>query len=68
MDQSTISFIDGDSGDQALVIVRLGAGCVGLAASLESNGDIEVFLDLDAVDALIASLSAARAELAADKA
>ena len=43
MDQ--LSFTDVDSGDAGLVLVRRVQGGVGLALSLQSDGDIEVFLD-----------------------
>ena len=56
----TISFIDADSGDDAFVGVRVEGEVVGLATSLWSNGDIEVFLGPEEVEALIDALRVAQ--------
>jgi hypothetical protein len=45
---ATISFIDRDSGSPAVAIVRRCGTAIGLAISIERNGDIEVFLDANA--------------------
>ena len=55
----TIKFIDQDSGQAGFVAVRTEDEVVGLALSLEANGDIEVFLDSSQVAALIQALEQA---------
>jgi hypothetical protein len=42
---ATISFRDGDSGSDAVAIVRRCGDGVALAISLRSNGDVEVLAD-----------------------
>jgi len=52
----TIEFEDGDTGDRAAVIVRPANTHVGLALTLENDGDIEVFLPRAACERLISAL------------
>lgn len=54
-----IQFVDADSDDQAIVIVRASEGLVGLAVSLMSNGDAEVFMQPLDCEALIVALQRA---------
>jgi hypothetical protein len=41
---ATIEFVDAETSDSAVAIIRLGNGAVGLALSLSRDGDVEVFL------------------------
>ena len=56
---ATIRFIDRESSDEAVVIVRHDDVAVGLAISLTSDGDIEVFIGKDAARSLIDALKMA---------
>ncbi|WP_145987251.1 MULTISPECIES: hypothetical protein [Bradyrhizobium] len=60
-----ISFIDKDSGDEGVVLVRVSGDAVGLAVSLRKNGDVEVFLGAEELDRLIRVLEDARRVLRA---
>jgi len=44
---ATIPFIDADSGNEAVAIVRQCGDRLAIAVSLRKNGDIEVLLDAD---------------------
>ena len=54
-----INFIDVESQDEAFVLVRAGAGIVGLTLPLKEDGDIEVFLGLSECEQLLLSLQKA---------
>ena len=58
-----LPFVDGDSGDEGFATVRVERQFVGLALSLRGDGDIEVFLDVKALDSLIQALRTAQAEI-----
>lgn len=62
-DQSRISFIDGDSGSAAWIGIRVAGDAVGLATSIEANGDVEVFFGRGELDALVEALGQARRQL-----
>jgi hypothetical protein len=55
----TINFLDSESGDSGCAIVRAVDGSVGLCLSLESDGDIEVFLSCQETETLIKALQRA---------
>jgi hypothetical protein len=56
---ATVRFLDAESGDEAWVIVRASDKIVGVAFTLKSNGDFEVFLERDDCRSLIAELQRA---------
>lgn len=56
---TTIEFVDMETRDRGLAIVRASASKVGLALSLRSNGDLEVFLSRDDCQTLISALQRA---------
>lgn len=56
---ATLRFIDAETGDAGLAIVRASASMVGLALSLRANGDTEVFLSKHDCQQLIAALERA---------
>ncbi|HET7585465.1 MAG TPA: hypothetical protein VFK13_11195 [Gemmatimonadaceae bacterium] len=56
---ATIRFEDADTGDPGVAVIRTAARVVGLALSLESNGDIEVFLKAADCERVIAALQQA---------
>ena len=56
---TTIEFVDVETRDRGLVIVRASANKVGLALSLRSDGDLEVFLSRDDCETLISALQRA---------
>ena len=60
---TSMQFVDEDSGDDAFVEVRVEGKIVGLALSLKSGGDVEVFFGRDEATALISALERAAAEL-----
>ncbi|MGJ4929855.1 hypothetical protein ACQR1I_28000 [Bradyrhizobium sp. HKCCYLS2038] len=60
-----ITFVDQSSGDDACVLVRVVGGAVGLALSLRRSGDLEVLMQADELDQLIAALQRARSALRA---
>lgn len=62
-DPSSITFIDGHSGETGWASVRIVGDHVGLAVSLEHDGDIEVFLGRKDVEALARALLGAAADL-----
>jgi hypothetical protein len=51
-----IPFIDTDSGDEAVAVVRATETGVGLSLSLRKDGDIAVFLRVDDCERLITAL------------
>jgi len=53
-------FVDKDSGDQGLAVVRIEGQVIGLALSLQRDGDTEVFLGASELDELIRALNRAR--------
>jgi hypothetical protein len=57
---ANLKFVDGDSGEQGLVLIRVEGNLVGLALSLLNNGDIEVFVDAHVLDEIIQALGNAR--------
>jgi hypothetical protein len=56
---ATIRFIDVETGDEALTVVRAGQGQVALAVSLKQNGDLEVVLRPPECEQLITALQQA---------
>jgi hypothetical protein len=58
---ASVNFVDKDSGQPGFVAVRVEGRVVGLAVSLQDNGDIEIFLDRDETTELIEALEQARA-------
>ncbi|HET8655018.1 MAG TPA: hypothetical protein VFL93_05855 [Longimicrobiaceae bacterium] len=58
---ATIIFEDADANGEALVIVRASQEHVGLAVSLKEDGDIEVFMPLEAAKQLLSALQNALA-------
>jgi hypothetical protein len=54
-----VEFVDLDSRSRGFSLVRYELGIVALTLSLETNGDIEVFLPVDAARALQLALGAA---------
>jgi hypothetical protein len=62
-DIARITFVDVDSGDDGVVLVRTHNESVGVAVSLRRDGDVEVFLGPNEVNELIEALTAARATL-----
>ena len=59
MQVAAIRFMDVDSGDEAVALVRVEGEITGLALSLKRNGDIEVF-GAQELDLLIEGLQKAR--------
>jgi hypothetical protein len=53
---ASISFTDAESGDTALAVIRRDDRRIALTLSLESNGDIEVFLAKADARRLLAAL------------
>jgi hypothetical protein len=53
---ATIKFVDQDSGDEALAIVRGDETGIGLCLSLMQNGDIEVFMQPSVCSDLVEAL------------
>lgn len=60
-----VGFIDKDSGDEGVVLVRVTGHAVGLAVSLRKNGDVEVVLGAEELDRVIGALEDARRVLRA---
>ncbi|WP_144441650.1 hypothetical protein [Bradyrhizobium sp. CCGE-LA001] len=60
MNIAPVSFVDRDTGDDAMVLVRVTEHHVGLALSLKRNGDIEVLFGAKELDQVIAALELAR--------
>lgn len=60
---TSISFVDEGSSDDAFVAVRVEGRTVGLALSLKSDGDLEVFFGRHELLALISALEQAAIEL-----
>lgn len=58
-----IPFVDAGSGGRAFVAVRVQGEVVGLALSLKSEGDLEVFLGRDELAVLMGALKQAAAEI-----
>lgn len=63
---ASIPFVDADSGDDAFVAVRVEGKIVGLALSLKSDGDLEVFFGREELMALISALEQVAVELDQD--
>ncbi|WP_284421960.1 MULTISPECIES: hypothetical protein [unclassified Bradyrhizobium] len=59
----SITFVDTSSGDDACVLVRVVGDSVGLALSLRTDGDIEVFMAAEELDRVIGVLQQARAAM-----
>lgn len=57
---ANVKFVDGDTGDEGLAVIRVEGKVVGLTLSLEKNGDIEVFLGAQAIEEVIQALHRAR--------
>jgi hypothetical protein len=58
--QTTIQFIDGESKEDAWVIVRRCAdGTIGLCSFLRSQGEVEVFIDRKSAEQLLSALKMA---------
>lgn len=58
---ATLSFIDSENRDEAVVIVRVTEGSVGLCLSLKKDGDMEVFMPTEDCRKLIQALQSALA-------
>lgn len=58
---ATLTFRDAVSDDEAVSIVRVAPGRIGLALSLRSDGDIEVTLPVSTARALVSALGQALA-------
>jgi hypothetical protein len=63
---ANITFVDKDSGDHGLAVVRFQKEVIALALSLQHNGDLEVFLGVHEVDQLIEALTRAKAMASED--
>ena len=63
---ATLTFRDALSDAEALSIVRVSPGMIGLALSLRSDGDIEVVLPVPTARALMCALGQALAVATAD--
>jgi hypothetical protein len=61
---ANFAFVDGDTGDEGYAQVRVEGNHVGLTLSLRNNGDVEAFLDAQALDPLIEALRTARTMIA----
>lgn len=55
----TISFVDRDSGQPGFASVRVEGAVIGVAFSLQHNGDVEVFLDAREAEQLAGALTRA---------
>jgi hypothetical protein len=55
-DVRTLTFRDAETGDEAYVAVRAGAGRIGLVVSLREDGDVEVFFTEDEATTLADAL------------
>lgn len=53
----TIEFVDAESHENGVAVIRATKGIVGLALSLESDGDIEVFLSNDICRSLVSAIT-----------
>lgn len=60
MNIAPVAFVDRDTNDDAVVLVRVMDDLVGLALSLKRNGDIEVIFGAEELDQVIDALEAAR--------
>ena len=56
---ATIEFVDTETNDPGVAIVRASANEVGLALSLRSNGDLQVFLSKRDCELLVCALQKA---------
>jgi hypothetical protein len=54
---ATIMFSDGDSGEPTVAVVRQCDSNIGLALSIQGNGDLEVFLDVASARKLIHAIT-----------
>jgi hypothetical protein len=64
--ETMINFVDADSGQEAFANVRQLGDVVGLAISLEHDGDIEVFLRKADLDRLVVALTDASQALGSE--
>ncbi len=55
----TIQFVDAETKESAVAVVRVAMGIVGFCLSLEEDGDIEVFLGVDDCRTLVAAINEA---------
>ncbi len=58
-EDGTIPFVDPETGDEGVAVVRVTEDCIGLCVSLASNGDLEVFMKPDTAQSLVESLQSA---------
>jgi hypothetical protein len=65
--QSAVKVIDPDSGGEAWVFTRLTGTTVGLALSIEDDGDMEVFLPAAAALQVAAALTEAARTLVPER-
>ena len=54
---STISFCDGDSGSEAIAIIRQCGDMIALTISIRSNGDLSVMIDVSTALELVEALN-----------
>jgi hypothetical protein len=55
----TIEFVDAETQENAVAIIRAGNGIISLALSLEKNADIEVFLPTNVGRSLLVAIEGA---------
>ena len=55
-EQETIELKDAITNEKAIIIVRIHEESVGLCISMETNGDVEVFLKSDDLELLVSAL------------
>lgn len=56
---ATLQFVDADSGEEAIAIIRAANGYVALCLSLRHNGDVEILIKAEECEALIEALQRA---------
>jgi hypothetical protein len=61
--QEIVNFVDCETNERGFLGVRVAGNVVGLAVSLERDGDIEVFLDGETVALVASAIERARSEL-----
>lgn len=66
-EKSMIKFKDLESGSEGIAIVRSSLNAIGVALSLEENGDLEVFMSLDDASKLVDVLQGALANAREDE-
>jgi hypothetical protein len=67
MNISPVTFLDRNTGDEGVVLVRVIDDVVGLTLSLKRNGDMEVFFGAEELDRVVDALQAARRDVRASK-